>query len=195
MLQAKVIKESTSPFASPIVLVRKKDGKLHFCIDYCKLNSRTVRDALSLPRIEETLDSLVEAKFFSCLNLKSSYWQVQLAEEDQEKTAFMEGPLGFYEWETMPMGLVNYGATFQRLMQSTMGDIHLKECLLYLDDIIVFSSTFSEHLSCLSAVFQASGCWFKAKTIQMLYFAGRSQISGSCSFQEGIKTDLIKSKH
>ena len=193
MLKAKVIKESTSPFASPIVLVRKKDGKLRFCIDYRKLNSRTVRDALSLPRIDETLDSLVGAKFFSCLDLKSGYWQVQQAEEDQEKTAFTVGPLGFYEWETMPMGLVNSGATFQRLMQSTMGDIHLKECLLYLDDIIVFSSTFSEHLSRLSAVFQRlQDAGLKLKPSKCFILQEEVKYLGHVVSKEGIKTDPDK---
>ena len=154
MLKAKVIKESDSPFSSPIVLVRKTDGSIRFCVDYRKLNSRTVRDAHSLPRIDDTLDSLVGAKYFSSLDLKAGYWQVELADDDKEKTAFSAGPLGFFQWETMPMGLMNSRATFQRLMQKVMGDLHIKECLLYLDVIIVFSSSFSEHMKCLESVFK-----------------------------------------
>ena len=92
------------------------------------------------------LDALSGAKWFSALDLKSGYWQVPLAEEDKCKTAFTIGPLGFWEYECMPFGLTNAPAIFQRLMEDCMGDLHLKFCLLYLDDVIIFSRTYEEHL-------------------------------------------------
>ena len=104
--------------------------------------------------MDSTLDVLSGAKWFSVLDLKSGYWQVPLAEEDKCKTAFTVGPLGFWECERMPFGLTNAPATFQRLMESCMGDLHLLFCLLYLDDIVIFSKTYEEHFVRLEAVFQ-----------------------------------------
>ena len=146
MLDAKVIRPSQSPFASPVVLVRKKDGKLRFCIDYRRLNSKTSKDSYPLQRIDETLDLLSGAKYFSSLDLKAGYWQVEVTEIDKPKTAFIAGPLGFYEFNVLPFGLSNSPATFQRLMQASLGKLHLNQCLLYLDDIIIYSETFEEHL-------------------------------------------------
>ena len=119
MLEIGAISESKSPWASVVVLVRKKDGSLRFCIDLRKLNARTVKDAYSLPRIEETLfECLNGAQWFTSLDLRSGYWQVELDEESKALTAFTVGPLGFYQCEHMPFGLTNVPATFQRLMES-----------------------------------------------------------------------------
>jgi hypothetical protein len=138
MLDADVIRPSQSPWSSPVVLVRKKDQSLRFCIDYRRLNEVTKKDAYNLPRIEETLDHLHGAKYFSCLDLKSGYWQMGLEEESKPLTAFSIGSLGFYEFNVLPFGLSNSPASFQRLMERCMGDLHLHQCLLYLDNIIVF---------------------------------------------------------
>ena len=154
MLEIGVIRESTSPFSSNVVIVRKKDGTIRFCIDYRKLNQRTEKDAYPIPRIDDTLHSLAGSKYFSTLDLRSGYWQVELRETDKAKTAFQVGSLGFYECNRMPFGLCNAPATFQRLMERCMGDLNLRDCLIYLDDIIVFSSTFEEHLERLQAVFK-----------------------------------------
>ena len=140
------IRRSNSPWASPVVLVKKKDGSLRFCIDLRKLNARTIKDAYSLPRIEESLDCLNGAKIFTSLDLKSGYWQVELDDESVPLTAFTVGPLGFYECVRMPFGLTNAPATFQRLMESCLGEMHLNWCIIYLDDVIVFSSTPEEHI-------------------------------------------------
>ena len=118
MLEIGAISESKSPWASVVVLVRKKDGSLRFRIDLRKLNARTVKDAYSLPRIEETLDCLNGAQWFTSLDLKSGYWQVELNKESKALTAFTVGPLGFYQCEHMPYGLTNAPATFERLMES-----------------------------------------------------------------------------
>ena len=112
MVEVGAIRRSFSPWASAVVLARKKDGGLRFCINLCKLNNRTVKDGYSLPQIEDTLDCLHGAVWFSTLDLKSGYWQVELEEEAKPLTAFTMGPLGFWECEHMPFGLTNAPATF-----------------------------------------------------------------------------------
>ena len=154
MLALDAIRVSQSPYASPVVLIRKPNGKIRFCIDFRKLNPRTKKDAYSLPRIDEMYDSLYGAKWFSSLDIKSAYWQVEVEEADKEKTAFTVGPLGFYECNWMPFGLSNAPATFQRLMESCLGDMNMQSCLIYLDDIVVFSQNFEEHVERLEKVFQ-----------------------------------------
>ena len=131
------------------MLVRKKNGTLRFCLDLCHLNSLTIRDSYSLPSIDRTIDTLAGSSWFSVLDLKSGYWQVPPAEEDKAKTAFAVGPLGFWECRRMPFGLTNAPATFQRLMETSMGDLYLKYCLLYLDDIVI-----ENHIQKLEAVFE-----------------------------------------
>ena len=109
-----MIRKSSSPWASAVVLVRKKDGSLRFCIDLRHLNNRTVKDAYSLPRIEETLDCLNGAKIFTSLDLKSGYWQVEMEEESKPLTAFTVGPLGFFECDRMPFGLTKCSCHFSK---------------------------------------------------------------------------------
>ena len=139
MLRLGAIRKSCSPWASAIVLVRKKNGKLRFCIDLRKLNQRTLKDSYALPRIEQTLESLADSQIYSTLDLTSGYWQVEMAEECKPYTAFTCGPLGFYECETMPFGATNAPATFQRLMEDCLGDLNMNWCIVYLDDVIVYS--------------------------------------------------------
>ena len=153
MLEAGAIRPSKSSYSSNVVIVRKKDGTIRFCVDFRKLNSKTIKDAYAIPRPEETLHLLASAKYFTKLDLRSRYWQVEVKEEDIPKTAFQVGTLEFYEFHRMPFGLCNAPATFQRLMEMCMGDMNLRDCLVYLDDIIIFSSTFEEHIDRLTAVF------------------------------------------
>ena len=190
MLDAGAIRESQSPFSSNVVLVRKKDNSLRFCIDFRKLNSSTVKDAYSLPRIEETIDSLAGSKYFSKLDLRSGYWQVEIREEDKHKTAFTVGPLGFYECNRMAFGLTNAPSSFQRLMERCMGDLNLKECLIYLDDIIIFSKTFEEHIGRLENCFERlkqHGLKLKGSKCEFL----QEEVSylGHIVSASGIKTD------
>ena len=137
-----------------MVLVRKKDGSLWFCIDFHCLNARTKKDAYPLPRMQETMESMVGARHFSCMDLKSGFWQVKMAEESQQYTAFMVGSMGMYEFLRMPYGLCNAPAMFQRLMQNCLGELNLMYALIYLDDMIVYSKTEEEHLVCLCAVLE-----------------------------------------
>ena len=118
------------------------------------------------------------------------YWQIELAEEDKAKTAFTVGPLGFYEWETLLFGLVNAPATFQRLMQQTMADIHLKECLLY---IIVFSRTFDEHLKQLNSIFERlDEAGLKLKPSKCNFLQDEVKYLGHLVLKNGIRTDPSK---
>lgn len=148
LLEAQVIRESCSPYASPIVLAKKKDGTLRMCVDYRLLNSKTRKDAFPLLRIEESLDTLSGACWFSTLDLASGYNQVPVSEQDKPKTAFCT-PFGFFEWNRMPFGLCNAPSTFQWLMQRMFGDQQGQSLLLYLDDIIVFSALFHNICSAL----------------------------------------------
>lgn len=147
-----ILKESCSPWASPAVIVMKKDGSVRFCCDYRRLNSVTHKDAYPLPRVEESLDALGQACLFSSLDLTSGYFQVAVEEQDQEKTA-VTTPFGLFQWTRMPFGLCNAPATFQRLMESVLGDLPFDVLLVYLDDVLVFSRDFCSHLEKLDMVF------------------------------------------
>ena len=153
MLDAGVIWPSNSPWCNAVVLVRKKDGSLCFCIDFRKLNSLTVKDSHLLPRICETLESLTGAAHFSTFDMNSGFWQVPMAEESKQYTAFSLGSMGLYECESMLFGLCNVLPTFQRLMQNCLGELNLTYCLIYLDDVIVFSDTPDEHLQRMRVIF------------------------------------------
>ena len=153
MLDAGVIWPSNSPWCNVVVLVRKKDGSLHFYIDFRKLNALTVKDSRPLPHICETLESLAGAAHYSTFDMNSGFWQVPMDEESKQYTAFMLGSMGLYECESMPFGLCNAPPTFQRLMQNCLGELNLTYCLIYLDDVIIFSQTEEEHLERMRVVF------------------------------------------
>lgn len=144
LLDARVVRESESPFSSPIVVVRKKNGDVRLCIDYRKLKLQTVKDAYALPNLEESFSSLHGSHWFSVLDLKSGYYQIEMEEADKAKTAFVT-PLGFWEFNRMPQGVTNAPSTFQRLMEKCMGDLHLKEVLFFIDDLIIFADSLEEH--------------------------------------------------
>ena len=153
MLRDEVIRPSISPWASPVVMVKKKDGSMRFCVDFRKVNDATIKDAHPLPRIDDTLESLHGAQYFTILDLKSGYWQVPIKEEAKEKMAFRTSSGQLYEFNQLPFGLCNAPETFSRLMDRTLAGLARNICLYYLDDIIVFSATWAEHIARLRAVF------------------------------------------
>ena len=195
MVEVGAIRKSFSPWTSAVVLVRKKDGGLRFCIDLRKLNNRPIKDGYSLPRIEDTLDCLHGAVWFSTLDLKSGYWQVELEEEAKPLTAFTVGPLGFWECEHIPFGLTNAPATFQRLMESCLGELHLNWCIIYLDDIIVFSRTPEEHIHRLRAVFEKlKAAGLKLKPSKCDFFKKEIKYLGHVVSKQGVSSDPDKIK-
>ncbi len=136
MLQKGVIERSSSPWASSVVLVKKKNGSWRFCVDYRRLNVISVKDVYPLPRIEETLPRMGNACIFSTIDPESEYWQVLLHEADKEKTAFVT-PDGLYQFLVMPFGLASAPGTFQRMMDLVLAGLRWTICLVYLDDIII----------------------------------------------------------
>jgi Reverse transcriptase (RNA-dependent DNA polymerase) len=169
MLKAKVIEPTTSEWDIPVVLVPKADGSMRFCFDYRRLNALTVRDSYPLPRMEECIDSLGDAKIFSTLDCNSGYWQIPVHPDDRAKTTFTSQE-GLYRFLRMPFGLRNAPETFQRFVDTTLAGFTWKICFVYQDDIIIFSKTKEEHLEHLDAV------------LHCLYRAGLSLNLKKCYF-------------
>ena len=153
MQKGGIVEPSSSPWASPIVLVRKKDGSTRFCVDYRKFNQVTRKDSYPLPRIDDTLEGLAGAKWFSSLDLKSGYWQVEMHPDDKEKTVFT-ACRGLWQFCVMLFGLCNAPTTFERLMEQVLAGLPLSICLIYLDDILVPAQTFEDGISNLRTIFQ-----------------------------------------
>lgn len=145
MLSKNIIRESYSSLSSPIVLVNKKDGMRRFCIDYRLLNRHTIKDCYPLPRIDDSLDRLRDARFFSKIDLTNGYWSIPIKESDKYKTAF-QSHNGLFEFNRMPFGLTNAPSTFQRTMNCILNKFGWKFSLVYLDDVIIFSKSAEEHL-------------------------------------------------
>ena len=155
MLDNAIVEPSNSEFSSPPDLVRKKDGSVRFGIGYRKLNEKTIKDSYPLPRISEAIDSIgCDAKFFTTLDLAMGYHHVPVAEKDKHKTAF-PSRFGLFQYTAMPFGLTNAPATFQRLMERVLAHMNWRDCLVYIDDVLIWSKTFDEHLRKLEQVFQA----------------------------------------
>ena len=194
LLEKDVITPSKSPWASGIVLVKKKDGSKRFCVDYRRLNDVTIKDAYPLPRIDESLDQLAGSKWFSCLDMNSGYWQVELDQDDRKKTAFISRK-GLFEFKVLPFGLCNAPATFERLVEIVLAGLHWTTCLVYLDDIIVCGKTFDEMVKNLDEVFarlQGAGLKLKARKCQL--FSKRVEFLGHVISEDGIRTDPKKTE-
>lgn len=151
MLDNGVIRESTSPWASAIVLQGKNDGSVRFCVDYRDLNGVTKRDAYPLPRIDDCLAALNGMKCFSAMDLASGYWQIRVQEEDIEKTAFISHR-GLFEFVAMPFGLMNAPGTFQRFMDVVLAGLKWKGVLIYIDDLLLFTEDAESHLELLEII-------------------------------------------
>ena len=194
MLERQVIEPSQGSWSSPVVLVKKKDGSTRFCVDFRQFNAVTKKDAQPLPRIDETLDVLGSARWFSCLDLTSGYWQVEVAPEDCEKTAFVT-PYGLFQFRVMPFGLTNAPATFQRLMERVLAGLHWTTCLIYLDDILIFSATVQQHFTRLREIFdRLKQAGLKIKPSKCLLLQKSIKYLGHVVSEHGIKTDSDKTR-
>ena len=192
MLKKGIIQPSLSPWASPVVVVDKKDHTQRFCVDYRRLNAVTKPDKYPLPRVETLLESFREANWFSGLDLASGYWQVEMSRNDKEKTAFVvEG--GLYEFNVMPFGLRNAPGTFQRLMNHVLRDFLGKFVAVYLDDIIIYSKTFEQHLDHLNQVFEAlRAAQLKIKLKKCFFCRPEIEFLGHIVGRNGLKPDPKK---
>ena len=177
MLDAGIITRSEASFTSPIVLVKKKDGGTRFCIDFRRLNAATKKDSYPMPNIQEKFDQLIGSKFFTLIDLTSGYWQFGMEENSKTWTSF-RSHIGNYQFERMPFGLCNAGATFQRAMEKMLNGLDFASA--YIDDVIVYSKTFEEHINHLRQVFsklqenslkaKISKCQFAEKSANFLGF-------------------------
>ena len=189
----KIIRPSSSAYASQCVLVRKKDGGLRICIDFRALNKKTRRDAYPLPRVEEALEALHGAKYFSSLDLAQGYLQCAMDENDVSKTAFRVGSGGLYEFVRMPFGLCNAPATFQRLMDMILGDQTYDTLLLYLDDILLFSNSIEDMVERLDMVLtRLAKAGLKIKPEKCFLFMIEVKYLGHIVSERGIETDPKK---
>ena len=150
-----MIEPSKSPWACGVVMTKKKGGQLRFCCDFRYLNAVTIKDAYPIPRIDESLSKLGDAKFFTTLDLGSAFWQVPLRKQDREKTGFA-CELGLFQWKRMPFGLCNATAKFQRLMAQALTSVTKKYgnlIMCYVDDVVIAKPTLEDHIERLERVF------------------------------------------
>ena len=156
LIDNNLVVKSKSPWAFPLVPIRKKDNSIRICVDYRRLNDVTLPDSYPIPRVQECLDALEGATWFSTLDCTSGFFQVQNHPDDMDKTAFICSK-GLFAFRVLPMGLVNSPATYQRLMEHIMAGLNFETCLVYLDDCIVYSKTFEQHMGRLDEVFTRMG--------------------------------------
>jgi hypothetical protein len=194
LLAAKLIEPTVSPWSSNVLLVKKKDGTMRFCVDYRKLNDRTVKDSYPLPRLDGCLESLGGNRIFSTLDLRAGYWQTELDPSDAEKTAFITRS-GQYKFTVLSMGLMNAPSQFQRLMDLVLAGLLWDVCLAYLDDVIVFSRDFDQHLERLAAVLdRLVKANLKLKPSKCQLFQQEVRFLGHVISANGIATDPDKVK-
>jgi len=192
MLSEGIIQPSSSPFSSPMLLVKKKDGTWHFCTNYKALNAVTIKYSFPMATVDELLDELFGAQYFSKLDLHSGYHQILVSPEDHYKTTFGTYQ-GLYEWLVMPFGLSNAPATFQALMNSVFAEFLGKFVLVFFDDILVYNTTWNtyiQHLSLVLSTMQRHSLFVKLSKC----FFGQTQIDyvGHVVSQDGVKVDETK---
>ena len=194
MLLSNVIQPSCSPWSSPVLLLEKPNGEFRFCVDYRRLNAETKKDAYPLPRIDETLDALGNAAWFTTLDLQSGFWQIPVQKSDIEKTAFATHH-GHWEFRVMPFGLANAPATFQRLMDLVLSGLHWTHCLVYLDDVVVFAATEEEHMRRLDLVLgRIARAGLTLKPAKCQWMKNSVKFLGHIISSEGVSVDPAKVK-
>lgn len=192
MKEQGVIEESQSPWVSPAVLVKKKDGTIRFCVDYRRLNDVTKKNSYPLPRIDDILDQLAGNVWFTTLDLKSGYWQVRLSSAAKEKAAFSIGR-GLWQFTVMPFGLCNAPATFERLMEKVLHGLISKICFVYLDDVIIYGKDFDEMMENLEQVFlRIRTANLKINPKKCAFLKQKVKYLGYVISAEGIATDPEK---
>ena len=194
MKDAGIIESAASPWAFNVVLVKKKDGNLRFCVDYRRLNAITYKDSYPLPLIDNCLNALSGSSWFSTLDLRSGYYNIPIAEEDRDKSAFITRS-GCFRFTVMPFGLTCAPSVFQRLMDFVLGGLHYLTCLVYIDDIIIFGKSFDQQLERLGEVFdrirQAN---LKLKPSKCSLFRRNVEFLGHVVSKEGIAMQEDKVK-
>ena len=194
MLYLDIIERSSSPWSSPVVLVKKKNGTHRFCVDYRKLNELTIKDVYPLPIINDALSLFNHAEYFTTLDLASGFWQIPMKEEDKIKTAFITKH-GLYQFKVMPFGLCNAPSTFQRTMDIVLEEFLNEFCMVYIDDIIIFSKSFDDHMKHLKMIFdklQSEG--FQIKYDKCQFARQRISYLGHIISNKGIEMDDTKVK-
>ena len=191
-LQQNIIRNSQSPYSSAIVMARKKSGSLRLCVDYRQLNQKIVKDSYPLPRIHECMDHMAGSDTYSAVDLRGAYLQVPIVEEDRHKTAFTT-PMGLFEYNRMPFGLCHSPAVFQRMMNSIFQSELMEKLLILLDDILIFSCGFEEHLERLDMVLQRLiDHGLKAEPAKCKLFREEVAYSGHRISRHGVSTDPDK---
>ncbi|CAF1527039.1 unnamed protein product, partial [Didymodactylos carnosus] len=187
ILKDGIIRPSNSPWSSPVVTVKKKDGSPRFCVDYRKINLITQKDVYPLPRMDDIMEQMAGSKWYSKLDMKSGYFQVPISESDKKKTAFSTQD-GLFEFNGLPQGLMNSPPTYQRIMNDTLGHLRWDCCLVYLDDVIVFSPTFEQHLEDVSKVCRVlSNANFKLNVDKCEFFKQQIEYLGHKIHERGIQ--------
>lgn len=192
MLEAGIIQTSMSPFASPVLLVKKKDDTWRFCVDYRRLNSLTIKNKFPLPIVDELLDELAGTRFFSKLDLRAGYHQIRVRPEDEPKKAFKTHH-GHFQFRVMPFGLTNAPTTFQCVMNSIFAPYLRKFVIVFLDDILVYSQTWLEHLYHLQLVLQnLRATQLYAKMSKCSFGQNNNRYLGHIISDKGVSTDPEK---
>ena len=179
MLDNKIIRPSASPWNAPIILVKKKDNSMRFVCDFRGLNDVSKKDSYPLPHVRDVIDKMNGAVYWTTLDAASAYWSIPLREQDREKTAFSV-PRGKFEFNVTPFGLCNAGATYQRMIDIALSGLPSDRILAYMDDIVVFSTSFTDHIKSLQTIFQRlrsssislklSKCTFASERVNFLGF-------------------------
>ena len=193
MLEEGLVRPSCSPWSSPVIITRRKDGKPRFCIDVRKLNSVTRRDAYPLAQVNATLDKLRGGRYLSTIDLKNGYWHVPLAEDSKPLTAFTAYGRGLFEFIVMPFGLHSAPSTFQRLLDHVITPDMAPHAFAYLDDIVICTATYEKHLEVLESVFQKlRNARLRPHPEKCKFFRAELRYLGHIVEQNGLRMDPSK---